>query len=47
MFAERTTLAAADVTADVHFGTRLGEGEVGRTQTNLGVTAEHLLSKEQ
>ena len=42
MLAEATTLAAADVAGNVHFGTGLGEWEVAGTQTNLGVGAEHL-----
>ena len=44
--AERTALAAADVARDVHLGARLGEGEVGGTETDLGVGTEHLLGKE-
>ena len=41
--AERATLTAADVTADIHLGTRLREREIGRTQTDLGIGTEHLL----
>ena len=46
-FAEGASLAAADVAADVHFGTGLCEGEVRRTQTYLRLAAEHLLGEEQ
>ena len=41
-FAERAALAATKVTADIHFGRGLGEGEVARAETYLGLGAEHL-----
>ncbi len=40
-FAKAATLAAADEAGNVNFGGRFGEREVMRTETNLGVFAEH------
>ena len=45
LLAEGTTLAAADIAGDVHLGAGFGEGEVGGTQTNLGVGTKHLAGK--
>lgn len=42
MLAESTAFAAADVAGNVHFCRRFGEGEVGRTEADLGVCAKHL-----
>ena len=44
-FAERTTGTAADITTDIHLGAGLGEGEITRTQTDLGLGTEHLLAE--
>lgn len=46
-FTEWASLAAADVAADVHFGAGLCKGEVGGTQADFGIIAEHFLGKEQ
>lgn len=40
--AEGTSLAAAEVAAYVHLGRWLGEGEVARTETYVGLRTEHL-----
>ena len=45
VFAEAASLAATDIAADVHFGTRLGEWEVTRAETYLRVGTEHLTGK--
>ena len=47
MLAEGTTLSAADVATDVHFGRRFREGEIRRTETYFRVFAEHFLCEEQ
>ena len=44
-FAERATGSAADITTDIHLGTRFREREIGRTQTNLRIRTEHLLTE--
>lgn len=44
-FAERATYSAADITRDIHFGTGFGEGEIGRTKTNLRFGSEHLFGE--
>ena len=46
MFTEAATLAAAKVTRDIDLGTRLGEGELRRTQTYLGIGAKPLFGEE-
>ena len=45
VFAEAASLAAADIAADVHLGTRLGEWEVTRAEAYLRVGTEHLTGK--
>ena len=45
VFAEAASFAAADVTADIHFGTGFCEGEVAGTQTDFRIRAEHLTGK--
>ena len=45
--AERTAFSAADIATDIHLGTRLREWEIGGAETNLGVSAEHLLGEIQ
>ena len=47
MLTERTALSATNVTTDVHFGTGFREREIRRTQTDLGIFAEHFFGKEQ
>ena len=47
MLAEGASLAAAQVAADVHLGTGLGEGEIAGAQAYLGVRPEHLLGKQE
>ena len=47
MLAERAALSATNVTTDVHFGTGFREREIRRTQTDLGIFAEHFFGKEQ
>ena len=45
MLTEVTSFTSADVAGDIHLCRWLGEGEVGRTEADLSVRAEHLLSE--
>ena len=47
VLAEGATLTTADVTAYVHLGARLGEGEVRGAQAYLCIFSKHLLCKKQ
>ena len=39
--------SAANITTDIHFGTWFGKREIGRTQTDLSIFAEHFFGKQQ
>ena len=47
VFAETATLTTAQHARDIHFGTRLGEGEIAGTQADLGIGTKQFLGKVQ
>ena len=47
MFTDVTTLAATDVTCDIHLGARLCEREIRRPQADLRIGSKHLFHKKK